>query len=161
MRDREVVTQTLTSHAQAVARRLRHDAVQGRTVTVKIKLARARRTARSRVGGEDGPDYPLLTRSKTLPHPTDDGAVIRKVAIALWDAAAIAEPVRLLGVSVSQMSSSAESQLELFASDEVVRARKLGPAVDSIRERFGAGAIRQGTGDPEKLTPSLRKKRGV
>ena len=161
VRDREVVTQTLTSHAQAVARRLRHDAVQGRTVTVKIKLARARRTARSRVGGEDGPDYPLLTRSKTLPHPTDDGAVIRKVAIALWDAAAIAEPVRLLGVSVSQMSSSAESQLELFASDEVVRARKLGPAVDSIRERFGAGAIRQGTGDPEKLTPSLRKKRGV
>jgi DNA polymerase IV len=160
IRDREVVTQALTSHAQAVARRLRHDAVQGRTVTVKIKLARARSSVRSRVGGEDGPDYPLLTRSKTMTHATDDGAVLRKVAIALWDAAAISEPVRLLGVSVTQLSATQESQLDLFASDEVVRARKLGPAVDSIRQRFGADAIRQGTGDPQKLTPTLRKKRG-
>lgn len=161
VREREVVTQALTSHAQAVARRLRHDAVQGRTVTVKIKLGRARKTMRSRVDGEDGPDYPLLTRSKTLQHATDDGAVIRKVAIALWDAAAIAEPVRLLGVSVSQIGPADETQLDLFASDEVIRARKLGPAVDSIRERFGAGAIRQGTGDPAKLTPTMRKKRGM
>jgi DNA polymerase IV len=159
--DRETVTQALTSHAQAVARRLRHDSVQGRTVTVKIKLARARSTALSRVFAKEGPNYPLLTRSKTLPQATDDGAAIRKIAIALWDAAAIDEPVRLLGVSVSQLSDAAETQLDLFASDEVIRARKLGPAVDHIRERFGAGAIRQGTGDPEKLTPSMRKKRGV
>jgi len=157
--DRETVTQALTSHAQAVARRLRHDSVQGRTVTVKIK--RARSTARSRVGAQDGPNYPLLTRSKTLPQATDDGSAIRTIAIALWDAAAIDEPVRLLGVSISQLSDTKETQLDLFASDEVIRARKLGPAVDHIRERFGAGAIRQGTGDPEKLTPSLRKKRGV
>jgi DNA polymerase IV len=161
IRDRATVTQALSSHAHAVARRMRHDAVHGRTVTVKIKLARARNSARSRVGGEDGPNYPLLTRSKTLPHATDDGAAIRKVAIALWDAAAIDEPVRLLGVAMSQLSDAEESQLDLFAGDEVVRARKLGPAVDRIRERFGADAIRLGTGDPAKLTPTMRKKRGV
>jgi DNA polymerase-4 len=161
VRERDVVTHALTSHAQAVAQRLRHDAVQGRTVTIKIKLAHARRTMRSRVGGDDGPDYPLLTRSKTLQQPTDDGAALRKVAIDLWDAAQIAEPVRLLGVSVSQLSAADASQLELFASDAALRARKLGPAVDAIRERFGDGAIRLGSGDPPKLTPTMRKKRGV
>ena len=72
MRDREVVTRALTSHAQAVAARVRHDEVQGRTVTIRIKLARARSSRRARVE-QDGaaPDYPLLTRSKTLSAPTE------------------------------------------------------------------------------------------
>ena len=36
--DRDVVTAALTSHAEAVARRLRSDGLRGRTVTLKIKL---------------------------------------------------------------------------------------------------------------------------
>ncbi len=78
----------------------------------------ASRTPRraARVPGEDGeePVYPLLTRAKTLRLATDDGRVIRDVALELWDAAKIAEPVRLLGVSVSQLSSSEQFQLDLF-----------------------------------------------
>jgi DNA polymerase-4 len=160
--DRDTVTRALTSHAQAVAARLRHDRVQGRTVTVRIKLARARRRQRARAEQSDeAPDYPLLTRSKTLTEPTDDGAQIRKVAIALWDAARIAEPVRLLGVSLSQLSPRAEEQLGLFAGEPELRQRKLGPALDDIRKRFGAEAIHLGVEAPEKLTPSTRRKRGV
>jgi DNA polymerase-4 len=160
--DRDTVTRALTSHAQAVARRLRHDQLAGRTVTVRIKLARRRKTQRARSERSDSaPDYPLLTRSKTLPHATDDGATIRKVAIDLWDAAAIGEPVRLLGVAVSQLEAKNDAQLDLFAAAPEVRHSKLGPALDDIRKRFGDEAIHLGIDDPEKLTPSTRKKRGV
>jgi DNA polymerase-4 len=160
--DRDTVTRALTSHAQAVARRLRHDRVEGRTVTVRIKLARRRKTQRARSERTDtAPDYPLLTRSKTLPRATDDGALIRKVAIDLWDAAAIGEPVRLLGVAVSQLEEKNDAQLDLFGAAPEVRHSKLGPALDDIRKRFGDEAIHLGIDDPEKLTPSTRKKRGV
>lgn len=159
---REIVTQTLTSHAQAVARRMRSDALLGRTVTIKIKLGRARgrRGSRSEATGAE-PDYPLLTRSRTLQEPTDDGAVIRKLAIELWDAAQIGEPVRLLGVSVSQLIARADTQLSLFGDDAAERSKKLGPALDAIRARFGEGVLQIAGPDPEKLTPSKHKKRGT
>jgi DNA polymerase-4 len=158
---RERVTEALTSHAEAVARRLRHDGLEGRTITLKCKLGRVRGTRESRSQpGDDEPSYPLLTRSKTLPRPTADGRVLRRVVIALWDAAAIAEPVRLLGVSVSKLSAREEGQLDLFSAEAQARSKRLGPALDTIRQRFGEHAIRVGVEAPEKLTPSTRKKRG-
>lgn len=155
------VTEALTSHAHAVARRLRHDGVAGRTVTLKVKLARARGTRVSRAyAPDDEPRYPLLTRSRTLARPTDDGAVIRRAAIALWDAAGIEEPVRLLGVTVSSLAPRDDAQLDLFADAPGALHRELGPALDAIRKRFGDDAIRLGAAAPPKLTPSLHKKRG-
>jgi DNA polymerase IV len=157
--EREIVTRTLSSHAQAVAARLRHDRLLARTVTLRIKLARAR-GERSRSSRQGAPDYPLLSRSKTLPHPTDDGAIVRRIAIELWDAAAITAPVRLLGVSVQKLSAAGDEQLGLFEA-ETARMRRLGPALDAIRARFGDRAVRFGSEEPKKLTPSMRKKRGV
>ena len=163
VRERELLTAALSSHAHAVATRLRADHVRGRTVSVKIKLGTARPSARrrGRTGEPEAPDYPLLTRSKTLPNATDDGAVLRKIAIELWDAAAIDEPVRLLGVSVSQIEEAHGEQLDLFAQSPDARSQKLGPALDAIRKRFGNTAIRLGSGEPAKLTPTSRKKPGT
>jgi DNA polymerase-4 len=153
---RDIVTATLTAHAEAVARRLRHDGSRGRTITLKIKLARSRQRAAD--APQQGPDYPIRTRSKTLKVATDDGRLIRKVACELWDAADVREAVRLLGVSVSNLQPAFPRQLPLFAdsSDE----DRLGPTVDAIEERFGRGAIRRAVEDPVKITPTLRRKRG-
>ena len=156
--DREKVSAVLTAHADEVARRLRRSGYVGHTVTLKIKLGTARHRREARVGDGDEPVYPLLTRSKTLRAPTDDGRLIRQVALQLWDAAGITEAVRLLGVSVSQLSQSEQSQLDLFA--QARPKRELGRALDAIRERFGRNAIGPAVGSFEKLTPSLRKKRG-
>lgn len=156
--DREKVSAVLTAHADEVARRLRRSGYAGFTVTLKIKLATARRRREARVGEGDEPVYPVLTRSRTLRAPTDDGREIREVALALWDAAAIGEPVRFLGVSVSQLTHAARSQLELFAPRR--ENQKLGRALDAIRERFGRDAIGPAVGGLEKITPSLCKKRG-
>ena len=155
--DREVVTATLTAHAEAVARRVRRDGYRGRTVTLKIKLGKARGGRIARVAGDgDEPRYPVLTRSRSLAQPTDDGAVIRDVAVELWDAASVKEPVRLLGVSLSGLEPRAYEQLELFQRTE----DRLGPALDAIQARFGRGAIGRAVAAPDKLTPSMQKKRG-
>jgi DNA polymerase IV len=157
--DREVVSAALTAHADEVARRLRRSGYAGHTVTLKIKLGEARGRREARVGSDGAePVYPLLTRSKTLRVATDDGRVIREVALSLWDAAQIREPVRLLGVSVAQLVQAQRTQLDLFA--EPRPKRELGVALDAIRDRFGRDAIGPAVGRFDKVTPSMRKKRG-
>jgi DNA polymerase IV len=155
--DRERVTAALTAHAEAVARRVRNEGYAGRTVTMKAKLGRARgrRESRDLAGGSE-PTYPLVTRSKTLERATDDGAVIRAVAIALWDAAGIDEPIRLLGVSLSSLERPQATQLELFAEPKGA----LGRTLDAITERFGDRAITRAVDRPHKITHSRTKKRG-
>ncbi len=169
VRDRDTITAAITAHSESVARRLRHDALEGKTITLKAKLARARKMRVSRMPSGIGatqstpgnmePSYPLLTRSKTLAQGTNDAAVIRKTAIALWDAANVEEPIRLLGVSVSSLAAS-NAQLGLFSDAPDERHGKLGAAMDAITARFGSGAISRAVDTPEKVTPSMRKKRG-
>jgi DNA polymerase-4 len=158
--DRQTVSTTLVAHADAIARRLRSDGYKGRTVTLKMKLGKARgsRIARGKNFGEE-PDYPLLTRAKTLKEPTADGRVIHKTALAAWDKEALKEPVRLIGISVSNLITEGAGQLDLFAQPPR-KDERLGPALDEIRERFGKTAIYRATVEPEKQTASLRKKRG-
>jgi DNA polymerase IV len=154
---RERVTAALTSHAEAVARRLRHDDYAGRTVTMKAKLSRARGRRESRdVSATTEPYYPLVTRSRTLPQATNDGAVIRSVAIELWDEAKLGEPVRLLGVSLSNLEPAGGVQLELFKKPKDA----LGKALDAITERFGERAISRAVERPEKISPGRTRKRG-
>lgn len=155
--ERDQITAALTAHAEAVARRLRHEGYLGRTVTLKIKLGRAHgtRIARGQNQGEE-PLYPLLCRSKTLQQATDDGGAIRQAALALWDASAVKEPVRLLGISLSNLEHRQHRQLDLFES----RRDRLGPTLDAIVERFGKSAISRAVEAPHKLTPSGHRKRG-
>jgi DNA polymerase-4 len=176
---RDAVTAALTAHSEAVARRLRREGLRGRTVTLKVKLGRRRGERASRTSAESEPIYPQLTRSKTLPAPTADGARIRDVAIALWDAAGIREPVRLLGVTLSGLEPASGpegplgapgpgEQLELFGAGAAAdrepaapsRGERLGAALDAITERFGKGAIGRAVATPGKITQSDRRKRG-
>lgn len=155
--DREVVANALLSHAEAVARRLRRNAVRGRTVTLKVKLGERRSDAGSR-----GALYPLFSRRRTLDRATSDGRVIGRIALGLWDGSGIGQPVRLLGVTVSSLEFGASAQLELFddrRSPE--RGERLGRAMDAIQKKFGRGAIGPALDAPAKLQPSDRRKRGT
>jgi DNA polymerase-4 len=152
----EAISGALTTHAHAVARRLRSDGLRGRTITLKVRLG-------TRDGSVETARYPLRTRSRSLNEATDDAAVIRRVALELWESSGIAEPIRLLGISLSNLAELAgPAQLDLFAAPDGgdARSSKLGPALDSIRARFGEDAIQVGGRAPDKLTPSSRKKRG-
>jgi DNA polymerase IV len=153
------IAEVIASHADAVMRRVRRDGYRGRTVTLKIKLGRSL----PRAAGEE-PHYPLLTRSKTLSVPTDDAEQMRRVALELWQAARVSEPIRLLGVSLSGLvregsGAAGAEQLELFR--EGASRPPLGAALDAIVERFGEGSIRRAVDTPDKITHSRQLKRGV
>jgi len=155
---RDIVTAALTAHAEAVAARMRAEHYSGRTVTLKIKIGTARDRRRSRLPGENSePNYPLLSRSRTLKQATDDASVLRETAITLWDEAAVREPVRLLGISVSNLETRRQEQLDLFAPRP---KPALGPTLDAIHARFGKSAITRAVDAPLKVTPTSRRKRG-
>lgn len=157
VRDPESVRAALAAHAHAVARRLRAAGFRGRTVTLKVKLAQRR----AGVQGQDaGPRlYPVLTRSNTLDRATNEDSVLREAAYALWEAAGVRQPVRLLGVSVSNLERAATEQLGLFDSVRTSRPA-VDPVLDAIQARFGRAAIGRAVVDPQKVTPTLRRKRG-
>jgi len=156
--EREIVLSTVTGHSEAVARRVRRSGLRARTVTLKLKLAapRGRKIARGREEGLE-PHYPQLTRSKTLESATDDAATIRDVVMALWDRERLGEPVRLIGVTLSQLEATGK-QLSLFDSSE--RSESVGPVMDAIRDKFGASAVFRGAKEPRKITHGGRRKLG-
>jgi len=121
----------ILSHADAVGRRLRAAGLRARGLTLKIKLARP-------LGGGR---YPLVTRSATLPRPTDDGQVLARAARDLWERSGICEPVRLLGVAATRLETASSGSLSLFPSEEEQRRTRLNRAVDAIQDRFGARAV--------------------
>jgi DNA polymerase-4 len=152
--DRAVLEAAILAHADSVARRLRKSGEQGRTVVLKLKLAR--RVA----AGPRG--YPLLTRRTTLPAPTDDGDAIASAARALLRSAGLAEPVRLLGVGVTNLEPANPEQLAL-GPEGAARARRasLNRALDSLDARFGRGAVhRAEQADVSRAALSDQIKRG-
>lgn len=152
--DRETVIAALSAHSEAVARRARHDGYLGRTVSVKIKLARRQQAP---VPARGPRIYPVLSRQWTLPEPTDDAVVLYRVAVRLWDDEKLTAPIRLIGLSLSGLEERAKQQLSLF---DAPKTSNVGPTLDAIQERFGSHAIRRGSETPEKITPSFRWKRG-
>jgi DNA polymerase-4 len=152
--ERDRLEAAIRVHAESVARRLRRDGLRGRTVVLKLRLGRRR------APGPRG--YPLLTRRATLEEASDDGDVFARAARDLLVRADPAEPVRLLGVGVTNLVTAAEAQLPLFGEPEGrAQRRRLNRALDEIAERFGTGAVQRGAEGPaERAGLSDRIKRG-
>ncbi|WP_097183172.1 DNA polymerase IV [Blastococcus haudaquaticus] len=97
--DLDVLNREIDSMAARVAERLRASAFSGRTVTLKLRRY----------------DFTTLTRSQTLPQPTDDGRTIAAIARRLLSDAGTQGGLRLLGVGISGLSVYAQG--DLFAED--------------------------------------------
>ena len=106
----------------SVSRRLRESDLQARTVTVKLRFA----------------TFKTITRSVTLPEPSDSYGAIARAARGLLAEIDPGPGVRLLGVSGSGLVRSAGRQLSL---DGEHRSETADRVVDEIRERFGQSAI--------------------
>ncbi len=152
--DRAVLEATILTHAESVARRLRRDGLEARTIVLKWRFGRRR------APGPRG--YPAYSRRVTLSEGTNDGEVLAREARRLLAQAAFAEPVRLLGVGAEGLSSGDEAQLPLFGeSPEKERRSKLNEALDQIADRFGGKAVKRASqGSAERAGLSLQIKRG-
>lgn len=131
-RDPDEIRAVLLTLADQVGARLRRHRLAGRTVTVTIRT----------------PTFRTLTRSRTLPAPTDETDVIYRTARELMDGCwRPGQPVRLLGVQVSRLGAAGvlQAQLPLMTEAEEAaaaeRRRQRDRAVDAIRARFGESAI--------------------
>ena len=130
--DLETVKRNLLDLATRVARRMRRKGLAGRTVNLKVKYK----------------DFVQITRSTTLSAPTDDqGEIYRRVCDLLHETEAGRRPVRLLGISLSNLTApDQEQQLYLFEQEtRGAQKKQLNSALDAIIEKFGQDAILPGT----------------
>jgi DNA polymerase-4 len=122
--------------SERVARRLRRGGVAGRTVTLKLRYA----------------SFQTVTRSRTLPSPTDEATTLHAEVGALLDALRLERVrVRLVGVGVTNLvPTDAARQLRLDDDD---RWGRLERAADAARGRFGDAAVTRGALLPEEAAP--------
>jgi len=125
----EELTPHLAAQALKVGRRLRLKGMCARTVSLKLKRS----------------DFQLITRSKSLAQPFDDTRTIFQAATGLLAAHHQGQPVRLIGLGVSNLTPASDRQPGLFEAGEGRRDRaSLDRAVDEIVGRFGPEAIKFG-----------------
>jgi len=120
----------LTEQVEQVARRLRRHGLAARAVTLKLRYG----------------DFTTLTRRGTLAEPTCVTEVIWSAAVGLLDAWSRRHhrPLRLLGVTASQLVGRRGGQMLLFPDPERLKQQRLDRAMDEIVDRFGKGAVRRG-----------------
>ena len=133
--DLGVLESAIRSHAESVARRLRRDGVRAFTVVLKWKAAQ--RVASGARG------HPVRTRRMTLAHAVDDGVEITAAAKRLLIEKGPGEPVRLIGVSCTNLVKEHASQLPVFPRADGEKRKRLNQTVDRITERFGKEALRR------------------
>lgn len=122
---RSTLERELVQFADSVASRLRAQGVVGRTVQLKIRFG----------------DFTTITRSTTLAVAVDDSRSLLEAGRSLLALVDPAQGVRLLGLSVSGLSSDASRQLTF---DEAISGpgwQQADRTIDEIRARFGDEAI--------------------
>jgi len=130
--DRELLRRELLRVAQKTAAALRARGLRGRTVSIKVRFA----------------DFGTITRSRTLPVPTDLTQEIFHTARRLFDEQVPPGAVRLLGVRVEQLSGQQGSGEQLSLDDSQSGWRDAELAADRARSLFGSAAVR-----PASLLP--------
>ncbi|MFO7652721.1 MAG: DNA polymerase IV [Candidatus Krumholzibacteriia bacterium] len=136
LHEEEALLDVLDHLAEKVGRRLRQHGLTARTVTLKARF----------------PDFTTLTRSVTRSEPTDASVVIRAEArdLLLHRLGRAGRPLRLLGVTASQLAPAGAGQAELFPDPQLIRQRRLDAVLDAAHHRFGSKLRRgAGHGDPE------------
>ena len=155
--DPAVIDLELHYFANRVAKRLRKYGLMGHTVSIKVRYK----------------DFKTVSRQKRLDSSTDQERVIYDTSVLLWnklmrDALSAKQevqevmgatprpkfdnstlevpvkPIRLLGVTVSGLSTECIVQDDLFSIGADEKDEKLSIVLDSLVSKFGEGAIMSG-----------------
>jgi len=117
--ERDEILRFLLQLSEMVGRRARRYGVRGKTVTLSIRYA----------------DFDTwVGRQETLPSPINRSADIYRAAVAILDTLVLTQPVRLLGVKISNLRHEGD-QLPLF--EEERKKSRLVSAMDEVNNRFG------------------------
>ncbi len=116
---REDILKYLLQLSEMVGRRARRYGVSGRTITLHVRFADF---------------YSSFGKQNTLKSYINQSDEIYKAAIAILDTTELPQPVRQLGVKLSNLKYQTE-QLSLF--QEVQKKSDAVKAMDSVNDRFG------------------------
>jgi DNA polymerase-4 len=127
--DHELLESWLMELAEQVARRLRTAGLKARTVQIKVRYD----------------DFETVTRATSVPEPINSTREVWSLAIKMLNGRLPDRPlrVRLLGVGVSNLDRSGQTQGKLF-EDGADQDFRLDGVTDEIRSRFGKDAVVRG-----------------
>jgi nucleotidyltransferase/DNA polymerase involved in DNA repair len=126
---RKKLERTLMGLSAKVGRRLRKAGFRARTITVKIRFG----------------NFDTITRAATSGQGLRLDQEIFDEARKVLRSVKLNQPVRLLGVSASNLTTTCEKQMELFGISCPLKLERVTEAVDRLRDRFGEYAITWGS----------------
>ena len=133
------LAQILWPLCERVSAQLKEASLAAGAVTLKLKTS----------------DFRLRTRSRRLADPTQLAQTMFSVASPLLAAEADgATFFRLIGIGADMLVDAREADLPTLFDDELGRPRRLERAVDAIRGRLGADALRHGRGLAPTAVPA-------
>jgi nucleotidyltransferase/DNA polymerase involved in DNA repair len=128
--DLEKMKRVLLDQAEQVGWELRKEKLKGCTVTVKVRY----------------PDFTTVTRSHTLPFPTDQGIEIYQTALLLLHKTeALQKKARLLGVGISNLLHQDDPEQLILFDSRRKQVQRTTQAMDRIWDKFGQEAIKRAT----------------
>ncbi len=128
----------LLSLTEMVCLRLRAKSLQAGTVVISIKAA----------------DFSRLSHQKKISRPSDDTSAIYRVVCQLFSEAWRGQPIRLLGVRLTDLSHPSHYQLSLLDYRDSEKRRQLNQTIDQLRRRYGRDSIFRGTFCNSNFAPS-------
>lgn len=125
--DAEFLVNELVQQTEKIAFELRQDNKMAGCIAVKIRY----------------PNFETTSRQTTIPYTFYDDELIAKAKELFHKLYRKGEPVRLLGVRLSELTDEAV-QTNLFS--DVSRKTDLYKAIDAVKNRFGTGSITKASG---------------
>lgn len=126
----EQAYKVLLALADSVAARIRADGAKAYCVAVNIRSN----------------DFKNRSHQRSLYSPTDISKEVYQISKELfdelWDGVT---PLRLLGISLTNITREETAQLSLFPDENRDKARRLDKAYDAINSKFGAATIMRGS----------------
>tara|TARA_B100000686_G_C16767554_1_gene962834 strand:- start:460 stop:1905 length:1446 start_codon:yes stop_codon:yes gene_type:complete len=120
--------QILWKQAEKVSAQAKKEGIGARTITLKLKTNR----------------FTIITRSKTLPEPTQLAENIYSVLLPSLQKESKGISLRLLGIGLSNLFPAADCDSIDFAEPSTIRRKQIEYTLDSVRKRFGREAINKG-----------------
>ncbi len=124
--EQSVIDREFLRLADRVSERLRAGGWVARTLSIKLRFG----------------DFETITRSQTLPEPTDVAQRVATEARALYAASpVVGRGLRLIGVRASTLLPTGTVARGLWDDDEPWREAE--GAIDALAERFGSGTVQR------------------
>lgn len=126
----------LLALADSVTARIRADGAKAYCIAVSIRSF----------------DFKTRSHQRSLMNPTDISREVYQISKALfdelWDGIT---PLRLLGISMTNITREDVTQFSLFQDEDRERARKLDKATDILNKKFGSATIVRGSSIQSKI----------